>query len=201
SFSNTPTGTNLGSVGGLVSPTGIYAIKDNGNWYAFVTNADNGNTISRLSFGSSLLNTPTGVNLGNIGGKFVKPWDIQIIKYCGNNIGFLINASTAELLKLDFGASVTNAPVVTSYGNIGNMSFPHCISKIFREGADLYCFVTNVDKSTLTRIKFSGCTNASVPNSSVQNPAPITYNAPGVYNINLSVDDGLPTQAAVCKQV
>jgi gliding motility-associated-like protein len=200
SFSNTPSAVNLGNIGNLNGPTGIYAIKDNGNWYAFVTNA-NSSTLTRLNFGNSLLNTPTGVNLGNIGGRFHICWDIQIMNYCGQNVGFIINAETNDLIKLDFGNSIINIPSVSSYGNIGNMNFPHCLSKVFRDGPDLYCFIPNVNKNSLTRIKFSGCTNSSVPNSTDQNPPSIVYNAPGVYNVNLTINDGLPTQGSVCKQV
>jgi hypothetical protein len=41
----------------------------------------------------------------------------------------------------------------------------------------------------------------SIPNSTAQNPGSVTYNTVGTYNINLSIDDGLPTQAAYCRQV
>jgi hypothetical protein len=200
SFSNTPTAVNLGNIGGLSGPTGIYAMKDNTNWYAFITNA-NSNTLTRLNFGSSLLNTPTGTNLGNIGGQFHTPWDIYMMKYCGENIGFLINAQSNDLVKLDFGNSILNIPTASSYGNIGNMSFPHCLSKIFRVGADLYTFITNVNNNSLTRIKFTGCNSSNIPSSTLQTPPPISYNVPGIYNINLTLDDGLPTQSAFCKQV
>lgn len=202
SFSNTPTAVNLGNIGNLVGPTGIHAIQDNGSWYAFVTNA-NGNTLTRLDFGNSLLNTPTGQNLGNPGNLFDVPWDIYVIKFCGEMLAYVLNASgnSNSLLKLDFGNSITNTPVVTNFGNIGNLNFPHCLSKIFRAGADLYTFVPNVSNQTLSRIQFPGCTNASLPNSTDQNPAPIMYNTPGTYNITLTVDDGLPTQTAFCKQV
>lgn len=202
SFSNTPTAVNLGNIGNLAGPTGIHAIKENNNWHAFVTNA-NGNTFTRLDFGNSLLNTPTGQNLGNPGGIFNVPWDIYVIKFCGEILAYVINASgnSNSLLKLDFNGSITNTPVVTNFGNIGNLNFPHCLSKIFRTGADLYTFVPNVSNQTLSRIQFPGCTNASLPNSTDQNPTPIIYNTPGTYNINLTVDDGLPTQTAFCKQV
>ena len=202
SFSNTPTAVNLGNIGNLVGPTGIHAIKEGSNWYAFVTNA-NGNTITRLDFGTSLLNTPAGQNLGNPGGQFNTPWDIYVIKFCGEMLAYVINASGSSnsLLKLDFNSSITNTPVVTNFGNIGNLNFPHCLSKIFRAGADLYTFVPNVSNQTLSRVQFPGCTNASQPNSTDQNPAPIIYNTPGIYNINLTVDDGLPTQTTFCKQV
>lgn|GEM_PF-470672 len=200
SFSNTPTAVNLGNIGNLVGPTGIHAIIDNGNWYAFVTNA-NGSTITRLNFGNSLLNTPTGQNLGNPGGVFQKPWDIYLIKFCGDLLAYVLDAN-GFLAKLDFNNSITNnAPAVQNFGNIGNMNFPHCLSKIFRDGADLYTFVPNVNNSSLSRIRFPGCTNASIPNSTAENPPPVTYNTPGTYNINLTIDDGLPTQATYCKQV
>ncbi|AEV99351.1 PKD domain containing protein [Niastella koreensis GR20-10] len=202
SFSNTPTGTNLGNIGTLSGPTGIYAINDGGNWYAFVTNAVS-STLTRLDFGSSLLNNPTGTNLGNIGGQFHSVWDIQVIKYCGNLLAYVINADQSynSILKLDFNNNITSIPTAVNFGNIGNMKFPHCLSKIFRAGADLYTFVPNVANQTVTRISFAGCNNASIPNSTAQNPGPITYNTPGTYNINLTLDDGLPTQTAFCKQV
>jgi len=200
SLSNTPTAVNLGNIGNLSGPTGIFALKESGNWYAFVTNATN-STLTRLNFGSSLLTTPVGVNLGNISGKLQTCWDIQVMKYCGQNIGFVINAYGNDLVKLDFGSSILNTPSASSFGNIGNLSFPHCLSRIFRVGPDLYTFVPNVNNNTLTRMKFTGCTSSNIPNSSAQAPPPIIYNLPGTYNINLTVDDGLPTQTAFCKQV
>src|SRR5690606_31284110 len=62
-------------------------------------------------------------------------------------------------------------------------------------------FITNVGNNSLTRLHFSGCNNASTPNSSLQNPPSVYYPVPGVYNINLTLDDGLPTQSSLCKQV
>ena len=202
SFSNTPTAVNLGNIGTLTGPTGIYALNDNGNWYAFVTNA-NSSTLTRLDFGNSLLNTPTGTNLGNIGGLFHTSWDIQVIKYCGELLAYVINADQNynDIIKLNFNNNITGTPTAVSFGNIGNMRFPHCLSKIFRAGTDLYSFIPNVANQTLTRLSFAGCNNASIPNSTAQNPPPVTYNTPGTYNINLTVDDGLPTQTAFCKQV
>jgi|GEM_PF-376332 len=202
SFSNTPTAVNLGNIGVLDGPTGLHAIKDNGNWHVFVTNALS-STLSRLDFGSSLLNTPTGVNLGNFGGLLHNAWDISVIKYCDNISGFIINADQQynNLIRLNFSGDITSTLTATDLGNIGNMKFPHCLSKIFRAGADVYTFVANVENNSLTRLRFPGCTNSSVPNSSAVNPPDITYDKPGTYNINLSVDDGLPTQSSFCKTV
>lgn len=40
-FNNTPTAQNLGNIGNLSYPTGIYAINDNGFWRAFIVNGGN----------------------------------------------------------------------------------------------------------------------------------------------------------------
>ena len=198
SFENTPTGVNLGNIGSLNYPTGIYAVNDNGFWRVFITNRLS-SSISRLDFGSSLLNAPTGINLGNPGNALSQPRDFTLLNYCGQSIGFAVN-QTSSVTQLNFN-TLTSTPVGSNLGNLGNLNFPHSLSKLFRAGNDIYSFITNVQNNTLTRFKFSGCNNSSTPGSNLQNPTPITYNAPGTYNINLMIDDGLPTQASYCKQV
>jgi gliding motility-associated-like protein len=208
SFNNVPTGVSLGNIGSLNYPTGIYAIFQNGNWYAFISNNGNGlnnspdASITRLNFGNSLLNTPTGVNLGNPGNLLSSSRDLTIYQSCEEIFGFVVNnTSSRELIRLNFNNSLTSIPTGINLGNVGNLSFPHSISKLFRDGSDLYAFITNVDNNTMTRLRFSGCTNSSIATSTVQNPPPIIYNTTGTYSINLTVDDGLPTQSAYCKKV
>ncbi|MDI9364737.1 MAG: gliding motility-associated C-terminal domain-containing protein [Flavobacterium sp.] len=201
SFTNTPTAVNLGNLGNMNGPVGLHAVKDNNNWYAFVTNALS-STLTRIDFGASLLSTPTAVNLGNPSGLFNYCWDISILKLCGITSAFVINArGNYEITKLDFNGGITSIPTSTNLGNIGNLSFPHGLSKIFRVGSDLYSFIPNVDNNTLTRLQFMGCTSSSTPNSNLYNPPSVTYNSPGTYNINLTIDDGLATQSTYCKQV
>lgn len=50
-------------------------------------------------------------------------------------------------------------------------------------------------------MEFPSCANSSLPGFNLENPPPITYDAPGVYNINLTIDDGLPTQSSFCRNV
>lgn len=203
SFENTPTAVNLGNIGGFDFPTGIYAINDNNDWKVFVLNRSETNnfSITRLDFGNSLLNTPTAVNLGNPGGLLKQPRDFTIMKFCGEIIGFVVNEQTSDIVRLDFGNDLSSIPFATSLGNIGQLNFPHSISKFFRVGADVYSFITNVQNNTITRLKFTGSNGSSIPNSTLENPPPVTYTIPGIYNINLTIDDGLPTQASLCKQV
>ncbi|MFT3907935.1 MAG: PKD domain-containing protein [Ferruginibacter sp.] len=197
-FTTPPTAVNLGNLGGLNGPTGIGEIKDGTNWYLFITNETN-NTITRLNFGNSLLNTATGTNLGTLGGAFSKPRDISFIRLCDGITGLAVNGQTSSITKLDFQNNITGTPVVSSLGNIGSLNFPHSISKLFRENNDIYAFIPNVNSNTITRLRFLGC--QTVPGSALQTPAPISYSIPGTYNINLTTDIGLPTQSSFCKKI
>lgn len=200
SFVNPPTAMNFGNVGGSINwGDGIYIINDNGQWHGFVCSRNN-SSITRLDFGNSLLNTPVGVNLGNPGNTLNLPRDIYITKFCNQLVGFVVNEGSNDLIKLSF-ADLTSIPTAISLGNVGNLAFPHSISKFFRVGSDLYSFIPNVNNNTLTRINFKGCTNSSIPNYLGTTPPAVTYTTPGTYNINLTIDDGLPTQASICKQI
>jgi gliding motility-associated-like protein len=199
SFNNTPTGVNLGGFGLLGYPDGIFAINDNGFWRVFVTSNNSNSRLVRLDFGTSLLNTPSAVDLGSVGNTNGLR-DLTLIKYCDQVVGFGINGTNHSLYRLNF-PSLSGAPTVTNLGNVGNLQIPHSISKLFRVNEDLYTFITNVGNHTITRLRFPGCTNSSATNSTAQQPAPITYSAPGIYNINLTIDDGLPTQASICRQI
>ena len=198
SLGNMPTGVTLGNIGAINGPVGLFPIQDgSGIWYLFVVNRGN-NTISRLKFGNSLLNTPTGENLGSIG-TLNLPRSITILRDCGQILGFVVNEGTNDIVRLTFPNGITSIPVGESLGNIANFNFPHNISEVFRENDILYALITNVNSNTLSRIYFPGC--SSIPSSTLQTPPSITYNKPGTYNIHLVVDEGLPSQANVCKQI
>jgi len=201
-FSNPPTAVNLGSFGSLSYPTGIYTISDNGFWRIFISNGTS-NTVTRLDFGSSLLNTPVAVDLGKLSNTLSEPRDIYIMKFCSETVGFVVNGRTNDLVKLNFANGLDNPPQAVSLGNVGNLNFPHSISQLFRVGSDIYSLIPNVNNNTLTRLEFKGCTgtDVNVSNSSNFDPPPIIYSKPGTYNINLMIDEGLPTQASFCKTI
>jgi gliding motility-associated-like protein len=200
SLTNTPTVTNLGNIGGLNGPVGLYPIEENGVWHIFVINRDD-SSLSRLYFGNSLLNTPTGVNIGDIGGVLNFPRSISIIKDCGKIFGYVVNEGSNDIVRLTFPGGLLSIPTGTSLGNTANFSFPHHISELFRVGDSLFAFIMNVDNSTISRLCFPNCNNSSIPSSNLQNPHPFSYNTPGIYNISLVVNEGLPTQSNICKDV
>ncbi|BAV07198.1 gliding motility-associated C-terminal domain-containing protein [Filimonas lacunae] len=201
SFDNLPGATNLGVFNGNLNvPTGIFCIKQNNQWYAFVTNDATSNGVTRLSFGNSITNTPTATTFTNQP-LFTHMRDITMMVYCDGIVGFALNGDKDELLRLDFGNDITSTPQVTSYGNTGNLNFPHSLSRIFRVGGDLYSFITNVDNNTITRVRFAASNTVSGATSTLASPAAVSYTSAGNYNVNLVIDEGLPTQSSYCKNI
>ncbi|QHS63703.1 T9SS type B sorting domain-containing protein [Chitinophaga agri] len=200
SVANTPTAVNLGNVGNLNHPTGVFATQENGNWYVFVTNeADN--TITRMDFGNSLGNTPTGVNLGNGGGIINKPRDISVIRDCGKIFGLVVSAGASDLTRIDFEGDITSNFTTTALNSGAGFSFPHSISTIFREGDNLYAFITNATGHRLSRFVFNSCNTSSIASSTLQSPPAVFYSQPGIYTINLLMNESLPTQSTYCRTV
>lgn len=198
SLANTPAMTNLGNIGSFNQPCGILPIKDNGNWYMFVSNYGS-NEITRLDFGGSLLSSPLATSIGD-NTVLYYPFDLTIIRDCENTYGFVLNRFN-DIVRMVFNNGLDNPPEYTSMGRTGSLFNPQGISDVFRVGDTLYAFVANIDNSTITRLYFPGCDNASPPSSSQRNPPGVTYNAPGIYNINLIIDEGQPNQENYCRNI
>ena len=194
---NSPGAVNLNiSSNFLNTPCGILPIKENGNWYMFISNY-RGHDISRLDFGSDLLNNnPAGESIGNSAFLYY-PFDLTVLRDCEHLYGFVVNRYN-DIVRLDFNDGLDNIPEFTSLGKIGNLYNPQGISDVFRVGDSLYAFVANIDNSTITRLNFPGCTNASPSSSELRDPPAVRYNEAGQYNINLTIDEGLPQQENYC---
>lgn len=200
-LNSTPVATNLGNVGNLRFPTGVFGIDDNSNYYLFVVSQDD-NRIIRLNFGNDVTTVPVVKDLTISNNSLNAPRDITLIRDCGNSFGFVVNANSSALTKLDFGNSLLNdAPAATDLGNIGNMNFPHSISTIFRTGNQLNFFVTNVRNNTFTVFSFANCSSTNIPTSDAFNPPVYSYNQPGIYNVTLHMNEGQANQSVFCKTI
>lgn len=204
-FISMPVAVNLGNIGSLNSPNGLQVINDNGLWRVFVSNQGTGNpattSLTRLDFGNSLLNNPSGTNLGN-GGVLTSINDFSIVESCDGIVGYAVNgAGSNDLIKVSFPNGLGGAPQFLSLGNIAGFNSPNSLSNFFRVNNDLFSFATNLNNNTLSRIRLSGCSNSSNANSNVQNPSAISYNAAGTYYINLTVNSGMSNQSQVCKSI
>jgi gliding motility-associated-like protein len=200
-FNVAPTGVNLGDLGNLSQPTGMSFIQTGGNWYLYLVNQTN-SSITRFDFGNSLTNSPTAINLGNPGNALNQPRDMTTIQSCGTTKGFVVSYGDNSIDRIDFPSGPASDTLGgEDLGNLGNMSFPQSVSRIFQEGPDLYMFVTNITNSSITRFVFSGCDSSSIPSSNAFAPPPVTYTSPGTYHISLQMDVGLPSQQSFCKPV
>lgn len=196
-----PALTNLGNPGTLAFPTGMWPVFDGTNWSLFIVNRLS-QTLSRLDFGNSLLNPFVEVNLGNFGGIFNGPRDIVIIKDCGSYYGYVTNESTNSLILLNFGGgNITAVPVASDLGNFAGFNAPRFLTRMMRDKDNVYCFTANNLDNTLSRLTYNSCNIATIPNSTLKTPPSVQYSTPGLYNVYLALDEGLPTMQVECKQV
>ena len=149
---------------------GIQVKKDNGVWYGFVAN---GNTLLRLVFGASLSLTPSAqvVSLNSL-----YATGLAITKEGTDWIGFFTEEGGNKLVRLDFGPSLGNNPLVTDLGNIGQLVGPTCIV-LEKENSNWYAFICNIANNTLTRIEFG---------TSLVNPLPGGTNFANVSGLYLN---------------
>ncbi len=161
-FMNSPTGDNLGRTYGFHIPAGIDIAYDSGSYYGFVVNSST-NEFIRLNYGSSLTNTPTVTNFGNIAnGLPVNPTSLYILKdtisrkwYIYVTGGF--TRATSSLGRIDFGRHLNNPhPNVANFGNYNNMlDYPKGVFVAQDADNNWYGYVVNHNTSTLLRLDFT----------------------------------------------
>jgi len=151
SFSNNPVSwTNLGGFGMLGDTVmGVKICFDNGQWIGFL---NNNNRIVRLNFGSSPGNIPTATLLGPYAMLYTAH-ALDIIKEGANWVGFLTCSWGNKMVRLNFGTSLLNTPILTDLGIPGSMNMPAPF-RIIAESGIWYALVVNFGNNTLTRLTF-----------------------------------------------
>ncbi len=158
SMSNAPTVNVIGDFGGTipVNAKGFEIVKSGANWYGFLVGGATAvnSQMVRFDFGTSLSNTPTIVDLGNLAGLLLNPQDLYVFNEAGNWYAFTNSGFTGNLLRIDFGANITNpAPPLTNLGNPGTLAFPTGIWPVF-DGSNWSLFVVNRLTQTVSRLDF-----------------------------------------------
>jgi len=198
-LSYTPVAENLGEIEGLDAPSGFFPIQIEGDWHLFVAN-ENGNSLSRLNFGESLLNDPAGIDLGSFG-ILGQPRDVLIHQICDNYIGLILNRANNELILLDFGNDILSTPSSISLGNFGDFSFPHSFSNLqFTEGG-IQLFVTNIESGEVIRLFFEAPANLNTECQEFLSDFEIKYETPSKPILQIVANPGLPNQDVYCKQI
>ena len=200
-LTSTPNIFNLGNIGNLSRPTNFKFVSSIGKWYMFLVN-DNNNSITRLDFGNSLNNSPIGRNLGNPQGKLDRPLDIIPFFECGDFSALVANGTNNQLLRVEFVDGIESLNLnATNLGNIGVLNYPGAFSNLLYDNGTKYAFVANTIGNTLSRLKFSPCIPLSQPSSILFNPPSFSVNDTGRFLVQLIVDEGLPSESQICKQV
>lgn len=186
---------------GLAFPTGFWPAFDGTDWYLFVCNAITSSVV-RLDFGPSLTNaTPGSTDLGDFGGLLTTPRDISIIQDCGAWYGFVNNEGNNNMVRLEFQGALNAVPTATDLGNFAGFNAPLYLTQFKRSRDNVFAFTANNGSSSLSRIEFNSCLVPDLNSSIFRTPPPITYDVPGVYNVYLAIDEGLPSMQVVCKQI
>lgn len=129
------------TLSGSTGPIAATPVFDGTNWFAFITSDDG--SITRLEYSNSLSNIPVATNLGNIGAAIAAPVrnNLSIIQYNGNWYGFLACQGNSELIRYDFGASLTTTPTAvpsSPYTELGGAYFQCLVN----DNGHYYLFVT-----------------------------------------------------------
>ncbi len=108
-LSTIPAGNSVVDIS-AAAPVGLTIVHDSSFWYGFVT-ARTSNQILRVDIGAKLTNPvdlESVVDLGNVGGILNGPEGIAFHQEGGNWYGLVANYSANNLIRIDFGASLTN---------------------------------------------------------------------------------------------
>ena len=120
SLFNTPAVVDLGNPGGLLNSAFDFQMYyESGSWYALVANSG-GNNIIRYVFGSDITAIPAAQNLGSFG-ELNTPNGIFLVNENNNLTAFVTNGGVSKITRLEFGSSIQNAPVATSF-NVAGMA-------------------------------------------------------------------------------
>lgn len=152
SYGSSPTGTptalSLGAFGMSSGVTeGIDVVKDvaTGNWYGLVAS---GSQMLRLSFGTSLSNTPVAT-LWTYSSNLYWPHQLSVRKYGTQWIAFVANRN-GGMSRFDFGTSLANTPTATNLSTT-NVTNP-CNFALYQQSGNWYMIVCNLIDATLTRL-------------------------------------------------
>ncbi|MEN8247711.1 MAG: PKD domain-containing protein [Bacteroidota bacterium] len=142
------------------------------NWIGFAIDQA-ANKLVRFEFDTSLDSTPTLTNLGNPSGLLSGAYDFQIVQEDNTWNMLVVNASSSNLIRYNFGTSLLNeTPVAENLGDLGVLTTPNNIT-IEKSGESLYAFVTN-GNGTIARLEFG--------NSILNTPSVSSFNITGINN-------------------
>jgi gliding motility-associated-like protein len=210
-ISRTPSATNVVPITGggpgavLNGPRDIAPVYDQGVWYFFIPNLT-GNTVSRLYFGNTLSNTPTGSIVTSQNPMSTtrpdQPSAISIVKDCGSYTMFVTNRGNDQLYRYNINSFTTTTYARNAtYSPPGIFNAPADITRVVRDRDSLYAFVINATDSSLVRAIFPQCHDANIQSSTLAQPPTFKYDSAGTHNVYLAVNEGQPNMDIECRTI
>jgi gliding motility-associated-like protein len=198
-----PTITNLGNVGGFSRSFKHVVITENNKWYMLLVSDDvgGGGSVSKLSFGNSLLNIPTGQDLGSLGGLLKRPGSIVGERICDHWAFYITSLTGVNTIKMDFKNGMEQSSVNKNLGNVNGSSVSGGNSNLIIENNEKYVFYVNTIANNLTRTAFPKCNDIGIGPFSIQTPPLITINDTGTFFINYYINQGQITENSICKPI
>jgi gliding motility-associated-like protein len=188
SITATPTVADLGNPGGLAFPTDMKIMEQAGSYYGFVVNRLS-STLTRLDFGTSLLNVPVVINLGNFGSILNAPRYVSIFKEDNNFYGYITNEANNNLTYLQFNSNISNIPTANNTSNFANFNGPRGISDFYRYKDNVYGFVANYLTNSISQIHYDSTTFATILKDTTKQPPVFQYTKAGTYNLLFQATD------------
>ena len=205
-LTDVPDIVNLGNPGNeLDKPVGIFPIRNEGEWFVFVTDSEKG--LFRLDFGADLLNNspvcnPVAVEPVNSSNDIVHMRDISLFRSCEGVYGYIVAGEVWEeynLVSLAFDNGITIDPRAVAYGTLNNsIEYGHSISEVFRVENDYYAMVCNHAAKNITRLILPSCSDVNNQPVNSPYPAPVVYSEPGYKTIEVICDLGTAEQENEC---
>ncbi len=83
-------------------------------WVALVANRSGSGSLIKLSFGNNLRSIPSVVNYGNFNNTFYNPNSVILLNENNNWFALFVDVAIGRVLKLTFGNSLSNTPIINS---------------------------------------------------------------------------------------
>ncbi len=122
-LSLTPETNNIAFVPSSFLPRDIDVVQQGNNWFGFMV-VRQSNELYRLSFGTDLSNpAPSVDNLGNINNALSGPEQIEIGSDDSGYYAYILNGTSNNLLRLDFGNDLFSSPdTEVIFNNVGSVN-------------------------------------------------------------------------------
>lgn len=193
--------SNLGTLfGNLYDVKSFELIKELDNWHLYIANMRE-SAIKRVSFGNSFLNPIYVIDYGNLGNNIARPVGISITKDCDKYYGWVLCEGSGNLVGLVWDNSIADTPTATNLGNFIGINIAQTLTNTVRESGGLYMLSVNDFDQSISRIEYLPCDDATPAFKDQRLPPTFKYTEPGIYNVILTIDEGLPTVTTECQSV